>query len=55
MKYDEKRLSQICGQITAHYPVYGWLRPAGTALKRLTTYHVKGACKSPDEDIQKSF
>lgn len=32
-----RQLFSICGQLTGHYPVAGWLRPACSLLKRLAS------------------
>ena len=32
-----RQLFSICGQLTSHYPVAGWLRPACSVLKRLSS------------------
>ena len=44
-----------CGRITAHFPVCGWLRPACSALKRLTTIPIDNKSPTWDEPVQPSI
>jgi transposase InsO family protein/predicted aspartyl protease len=44
-------IHQWCGKITAHYPTCGWLRPACSALKRLTTLKVGDKTPAWDDPL----
>lgn len=47
-----RTIHQWCGKITAHYPSCGWLRPACSQLKRLTTMPLNGKSPTWDEPVQ---
>jgi hypothetical protein len=47
-----RTIHQWCGKITAHYPTCGWLRPACSQLKRLTTMLWNGKTPTWDEPVQ---
>ena len=47
-----RTIHQWCGKITAHYPTSGWLRPACSQLKRLTTMSWNGKTPTWDEPVQ---